>query len=87
MPSKFPTIPEFARTPEEIATALRAVKQSVEMLTGQRQGESVGSPQVFVQAIQPNAANRGSLKTGDLWINTSTNKLNYWTGSIWQVFS
>jgi hypothetical protein len=87
MSSKFPTIPEFARTPGEIATALRAVKQSVEILTGQRQGESLGSPQIFIQAAQPNAAQQAALKLGDLWINTSTNKMNYWNGSVWQVLS
>lgn len=85
--SKFPTIPEFARTPEEISTALRAVKQSVEIMTGQRQGESYGAPQVFVKSTQPNAATNGTLKIGDLWINTSANTLYYWTGSIWQAFA
>jgi hypothetical protein len=85
--SKFPTIPEFVKTPEEMGTALRAVKISVEILAGLRQGESKGAPQMFVQTTTPSPANKLSYKIGDLWINTSTNKLNYWTGSAWQAFA
>ena len=85
--SKFPTIPEFVQTPEEIGTALRAVKISVEILAGLRQGESKGSPQIFVQNTQPSIANNSTYKTGDLWINTSTGKLLYWTGSTWTTLT
>lgn len=26
-------------------------------------------------------------KTGDLWINTLTNKMNFWTGTAWVALS
>ena len=83
--SNFPTIPEFINTPEEMATALRAIKMSVEILAGLRQGEALGAPQVYVQAAEP-APNRAiSYKLGDLWVNTSSNRLYFWTGSLWQI--
>jgi hypothetical protein len=85
--SKFPTIPEFVNSPEEMSAALRAVKQVVEQLAGLRQGQSRGSPQVFVQATTPIPARNIVYRPGDLWINTSNNKLNFWTGSGWQAFN
>lgn len=85
--SKIPSIPEFTNSPDDLSTALRAVKQVVEQITGQRQGESKGAPQVFVQATEPKPALRISYKTGDFWIDTSTNTLKYWTGSNWQALA
>lgn len=85
--SRFPTIPEFTTAPDELATALRAMKQVVEQLAGFRQGESKGAPQVFVQPVEPKAALRINFKTGDFWIDTSSNTLKYWTGTSWQGFA
>ena len=85
--SNFPTIPEFVSSPQEMSTALRAVKQSVELLAGLRQGESRGAPMIFVQTVQPSAALSASYKIGDLWVNTQTNTLNFWTGSTWQALA
>lgn len=83
--SNFPTIPEFINTPEEMATALRAIKMSVEILAGLRQGEALGAPQVFVQAVEPAPTRAISYKRGDLWVNTSSNRLYFWAGSLWQI--
>lgn len=83
--SNFPTIPEFVNTPQEMAAALRAVKQSVEMLAGLRQGESRGAPMVFVQPFQPSPARSISYKVGDLWINDQSHVISYWTGTAWQA--
>ena len=80
---RIPTIPEFANGPEEVAAALRAIKDAVEQLGGLRQGESKGAPQIFVQASPPTQTRRLAYKTGDLWVNTSTNKMNYWSGTAW----
>jgi hypothetical protein len=85
--SKFPTIPEFTNSQEDMSAALRAIKQVVEQLAGLRQGESKGAPQVFVQSTAPSAALAISYKVGDFWINTSSNTLNYWSGNVWQPFS
>lgn len=85
--SRFPSVPEFANSPQEINTALRAIKQSIEQLAGLRQGESKGAPQVFVQSTQPDGARAITYKMGDFWIDTSDNTLKYWTGTNWQAFA
>lgn len=85
--SKFPTIPDFSQDLEGVVTALRTVKQTLEIMAGQRQGEDFGAPSTFVQPNTPNDALRSTYKIGDLWINTATNKLNYWTGSFWKQLS
>lgn len=85
--SRLPTIPEFVSTPEEMSAALRAVKQILEPLAGLRQGDSLGAPQVFVQALEPTLALALSYKAGDFWIDTSTNTLRYWNGTAWQAFA
>jgi hypothetical protein len=83
--SNFPTIPEFTNSLEELSTAVRALKQSVELLAGLRQGEALGAPQMFVQNEEPNRGKQGLYKKGDIWINTTTNRLYFWTGSVWQI--
>ena len=85
--SRLPSIPEFANTPDEIGNALRVTKQVVEQLAGQRQGESKGAPQVFVQPTEPSRALALNLKAGDLWIDTSSNVLRFWSGTAWQAFA
>lgn len=82
--SKFPTIPDFTDTPESLGTALRTVKLTLEIMAGQRQGESKGSPDMFVQGSAPSFNNRSTHKLGDLWIDTSTDTLKYWNGSLWK---
>lgn len=85
--SKYPTIPDFNEDMSSMATALRTVKQTLEIVAGQRQGEDFGSPSMFVQPKIPDDALRSIYKIGDLWVDTTTNKLNYWTGSLWKQLS
>lgn len=87
MSNVFPTIPEFVNTPEEMSAALRAVKLSLEILAGMRQGESFGAPQVFVQGVEPSRSKTATYKKGDFWINNSTSPavLYYWTGTAWSA--
>lgn len=85
--SKFPAIPDFSNDIESMGTSLRAAKQTLEILAGQRQGESLGAPQVFVQSQAPALASRGANKRGDLWIDTSDDSLNYWNGTTWKKLS
>lgn len=85
--SKFPSIPEFTNSPQEMSTALRSMKQIVEQLAGLRQGASRGAPQIFVQTTAPTTRFAISYKEGDLWINTSNHTLNYWSGNKWQALS
>jgi hypothetical protein len=83
--SKFSSIPDFSDTnPESIAAALRAIKASVELLTGQRQGQALGVPAKFVQAAAPVAGRQTIIERGDLWINDQTDVMSYWTGSLWK---
>lgn len=70
-----------------MGTALRSVKQILEIIAGQRQGESFGAPQIFVQSQTPSPVSRGTNKTGDLWINTTNDTMNYWNGTAWKPLS
>lgn len=85
--SKYPTIPDFNGDPQSLSTTLRTVKQTLEIMAGQRQGEDLGAPSVYVQVKTPNQALRSTYKVGDLWINLSTGKINFWTGNVWQQLS
>lgn len=83
--SKYPAIPEFTDDPRSVATTVRALKEAVELLTGQRQGPALGAPLVFVQEDTPSRAVRGAVfGRGDIWINTLTNKVSYWNGVEWE---
>lgn len=81
--SKYPTIPDFNESPASMATALRAMKDSIEQLTGLRQGQSLGAPQVFVQEQAPSAVRGGTFSPGDFWIRPSTRTLSFWNGREW----
>lgn len=57
--------------------AIKAMKQTVELLAGQRGG--LAPARVFVQATTPVA-----LREGDLWVKTNAaNKLLVWTNNAW----
>jgi hypothetical protein len=84
--SKFPAIPDFMNTPESIGESVRAIKISVELLTGQRQGESIGAPDMFVQVNTPAFGPQTQFRVGDLWINPEAKTLLFWDGQQWQAF-
>lgn len=79
------TIPEFTSEPESMATSLRVAKDILEDLTGQRRGQGVGVPRMFVQLERPLAS--AERKLGDLWINPVERKLYFWDGRLWQPLS
>lgn len=83
--SKTNTIPDFNNTPESMGTSLRAVKGILERMTGQNRGQSLGTPNMFVQTTQPATSEAATLKKGDLWINDTTHKMSYWNGSAWKA--
>jgi hypothetical protein len=66
-----------------MATALRMIKESVGILCGQRQGQELGAPQMYVQPSSPVIA-AAFLKVGDFWIDTRVDKMNYWNGREWR---
>jgi len=81
--SKYATIPDFVDgDSKSMAVSLRAMKQVLESLTGQRQDDSKGAPAVYVQATLP-LDKRNSLQPGDFWINTGTKVLSYYNGIYW----
>jgi hypothetical protein len=83
--SRLPTIPDFNDTLVSITAALRTLKLGMEILGGLRPGaESLGAPLIHVQSQQPRIAMDTSRRTGDLWIDTDTNQMNYWDGKGWR---
>lgn len=81
------TIPDFTTDPQSMATTLRAMKEILEDLTGQRRGQGTGSPRVFVQVIRPDPRAGAELKSGDFWIQPAERKLYFWDGLLWQPFA
>lgn len=82
--SKTVGIPEFVDgDAKSMAPTLRAMKQILETLTGQRQDDSKGAPSVYVQATAP-VTGRNFIKMGDFWFNTTEKKLYCYT-TFWQV--
>jgi hypothetical protein len=85
--SKYPPIPDFGDTPASMMATLRAIKDSVEMLTGQRQGPSLGAPSVYVQVDTPTLARATMFSKGDFWIHEETFVLSYWNGQQWVLIA
>lgn len=84
------TIPDFDESDlKSVATAVRAMKDIVEILAGLRQGEALGAPQMFVQPLTPGLVSARSRATtvapsnGDLWIDPDTQTLAFFDGRQW----
>lgn len=82
MSRRYPAIPVVGETLGEIVPAVRAMKDSVEQLTGQHQTTGVGAPVMHVQDIEPR--DRGHFARGDLWIKPQENTMFWWTGTNWK---
>lgn len=74
----YPSIPDPGQSQESLFQSVMALKQTVELLTGQRPGPTFGAPRLFIQSVIPVTSD-----TGDFWVNSSTNKLSYWNGKAW----
>ncbi len=86
--SKVPTIPDFdPNVASSIGATVRTLKMAVEVLGGLKQGEAIGCPLVYVQGHDPLKDARNTLSIGDQWIDTTTNKMNYWSGGAWVQLS
>jgi hypothetical protein len=81
--SRFPAIPDFSGDIESLGPVLRAMKDSLEELTAQRQGTSLGAPMMFVQEPMPRQDATTRLRYGDLWINSHTQATHYWNDVEW----
>ena len=75
---KFPSIPDPGSTSDGMMDAVRAMKQSMQLLIGQTGADHRGAPRMYIQKTIPKSDH-----IGDLWINTETNSLSYWNGSNW----
>lgn len=84
------TIPDFTSDPTSMEPALRAIKDIVEQLTGQRASRDNtglrGAPLIYVQGYEPRSGRDGVLRAGTLWINEDTDEAFYWSGSMWKPF-
>jgi hypothetical protein len=76
MSKTYPAIPDPIQTTDSMLNTIRALKISVELLTGQR--GAVAPTKVFVQTGTPTAE-----QVGDMWVNTTTNYLYFWSGTDW----
>jgi len=78
----FPSIPVPKEDLKSLNESVLALKQAVEMLTGQGDEGRV-APHVFIQSDQPEA-----LHKGDLWLcTTNSATFNVWNGDKWLVLS
>lgn len=57
---------------------MRALKQSLEIVTVQTSTGSNGAPLVFIQSAQPTRHNKG-----DFWIQEGTSLMFYSNGTSW----
>jgi hypothetical protein len=81
------SIPEFTDDPQSMATTLRAVKELVEGMLGQRRGQGLGAPHVFIEIQRPDPRAGLEVKKGDFWIQPIERKLYFWDGRLWQPFA
>lgn len=79
--SDYPSVPDFTDDPASMAEALRAMKEIVERMSGQRQGNSLGAPMIYAQGFAPRQPDR--LRRGDLWIDDEASAMYWWDGSVW----
>lgn len=74
MSKRFPTaLPEIGPGGSGTDAALQAMKNLLELMTGDRDKNSLGVPRLFVQRVNPVG---GML--GDIWINTDSDKMFYY---------
>jgi hypothetical protein len=74
----FPSIPVPREDLQSLNETCLTMKRTLEMLTGQDQGDTYAS-HTFVQPGQPEA-----LHNGDLWLCTAKEmSVNIWTGEKW----
>lgn len=80
MALKFPTIPE--PTPDNTYEVVRALKDTVELITGQRGSDAAVFVRVFNEDIEPGVSNskytHADIKRGDFWVKKSTGKIYVW---------
>lgn len=75
----YPSVPDPQANTQSLYDAVRALKQAVELLTGQ--AGTLAAARIKVSAVPPTA-----LVAGDLWVNSAdNNKLFVWDGVDWRA--
>lgn len=85
MSNRFPAIPDFTNNPDSMVAAMRAMKEMLEQLTGQRAGPQQGYAAKFTGGKAPTPDGKNSISSGDLWFNDATTTLYVWTGKTWKL--
>lgn len=80
--SEYSAIPDPGVTLESVLDVVRALKNNVELLTGQR-GNSPAA-RLFYQADAPKFS---ETRNGDFWLQKNTKTLLFWDGLEWQGFT
>lgn len=87
MPKRFPVIQDFdASDISAVGSAMRAVKGSVDIMTGNTQRGKRGGVAALTYATDVDPQGTGaSLEQGDVWVNTATEAVSVWLGTKWKV--
>lgn len=86
---KFPTIQEPSQDPALNYDMLRSLKDTAELVTGQRTNGGARFARVFNEVIEPGMSNskfrRSDIQEGDFWVNRLKKTLYFWdaTSSFW----
>ena len=82
--SRLNSVPDFTEDLQSMSAALRAMKEVVEGLTGQRRNQGEGAPHVFLQLQRPDPRTGTQVRKGDFWIQPEQKTLHFWDGRLWQ---
>lgn len=77
------SIPEPTPDLQGLITTVRALKEVVEGLTGQRPGRVAPAPRIYVRPVRPDPREE-PVNPYDLWIASGTNQMHYFDGRLWQ---
>lgn len=81
------SIPEFTSDPESIAVAVRAIKELLEGVLGQRPDARGALPKMFVQPVAPDPKQGLDVRRGDLWIIPGDDSMKWFDGRLWRSVS
>lgn len=89
MSTLFPVIPDIQDDPSTHATALRAMKDMLEQIAGQKNTSLLVHVRTYISAVDPVSLPElkghadKQLRSGDQWIDlTHSNKLKFWDPKI-----
>lgn len=75
-------VPEPGVTLDSALRTLSVVKERFDEMDGDLPPQG-SVARMFVQLRRPDSVAGVILKRGDLWINSGTSQIQYWTGTMW----